>query len=100
MTKIIVQISRQRGITICENCLKKIHQLYSYFIPSYKIINRNDQMSKTEKKKRKKKTRSSEKAKKTNFTHNLIEQKQSLQIVHKIQVTRRGKKQQIQSHKK
>ena len=53
MTKIIVQINRQRGITICENCLKKIHQLYSYFIPSYKIINRNDQMSKTEKKKRK-----------------------------------------------
>ena len=29
-----------------------------------------------------------EKKKKTNFTHNLIEKKQSLQIVHKIQVTK------------
>lgn len=28
------------------------------------------------------------KIKKTNFTHNLIEKKQSLQIVHKIQVTK------------
>lgn len=91
MTKITVQISRQRGITInVKIVLKKIHQLYSSFIPSCTIINLNDQMSKTEKK-RKKKTRSSEKEKKTNFTHNLIEQKQSLQIVHKIQVTKRGK---------
>ena len=43
-----------------------------------------------QKKKKKKKTRSSgkKKKKKTNFTHNLIEKKQSLQIVHKIQVTK------------
>ena len=41
-----------------------------------------------QKKKKKKKTRSSGKKKKTNFTHNLIEKKQSLQIVHKIQVTK------------
>lgn len=53
MTKIIVQISRQRGITInVKIVLKKIHQLYSHFIPSCKIINRNDHMSKTEKKRK------------------------------------------------
>ena len=45
-------------------------------------------MPKTEKKKKKRKPEVLEKKKKTNFNHNLIEKKQSLQIVHKIQVTK------------
>lgn len=41
-----------------------------------------------QKKKKKENQKFWKKKKKTNFTHNLIEKKQSLQIVHKIQVTK------------